>query len=198
MSTGTSTRALSVRKWSSRRAGATDRESGTVTSTAGTPISSSSGLGPASCCERPARSRPRMEVVMIVPAVVSDEVPVLDLDRLDVYRAAVQFCAVASRLRVTPASLRDQVDRASASVVLTLAEGIGRVSGPDRAHFFAMARGSAFECAAFLDLLHARGSLSTASHTESRRLLVRVVQMLTRLIGRQRAAVTTRRAQTRA
>jgi len=75
---------------------------------------------------------------MTVPAVVPDEVAVLDLDRLDVYRAAVQFCAVVSRLRVTPASLRDQIDRASASVVLTLAEGVGRVSGPDRAHFFAM------------------------------------------------------------
>jgi hypothetical protein len=74
-----------------------------------------------------------MEVAMTVPAVVPAEVPMLDLDRLDVYRAAVQFCAVVSRLRVTPASLRDQIDRASASVVLTLAEGVGRVSGPDRA-----------------------------------------------------------------
>ena len=123
---------------------------------------------------------------MTVPAVVPDEVAVLDLDRLDVYRAAVQFCAVVSRLRVTPASLRDQIDRASASVVLTLAEGVGRVSGPDRAHFFAMARGGAFECAAVLDLLHARGGLPSGSHTECRRLLVRVVQMLTRLIDRQR------------
>jgi four helix bundle protein len=135
---------------------------------------------------------------MTVPAVVPDEVPVLDLDRLDVYRATVQFCAVVSRLRVTPASLRDQIDRASASVVLTLAEGIGRVSGPDRAHFFAMARGSAFECAAVLDLLHARGSLPTAAHADSRRLLVRVVQMLTRLIDRQREAITAGRGQARA
>jgi len=104
-----------------------------------------------------------MEVVMTVPAVVPDEVPVLDLDRLDVYRVAVQFSAVVSRLRVTPASLRDQIDRASASVVLTLAEGVGRVSGPDRAHFFAMARGSALECAAVLDLLHARGAVPNRS-----------------------------------
>jgi four helix bundle protein len=127
-----------------------------------------------------------MEVAMTVPAVGPDEVPALDLDRLDVYRAAVQFCAVVSRLRVTPASLRDQIDRASASVVLTLAEGVGRVSGPDRAHFFAMARGSALECAAVLDLLAARGTLSVSAHREARVLLVRMVQMLTRLIDRQR------------
>jgi four helix bundle protein len=149
-----------------------------------------------------ARSRPRMEVVMTVPAV-APEMPVLDLDRLDVYRVAVQFCAIASRLRVSPAALRDQIDRASASVVLTLAEGVGRVSGPDRAHFFAMARGSAFECAAVLDLLKARGALPPASHAESRRLLVRIVQMLTRRIERQRhpqakAADAARHSQPRA
>ena len=123
---------------------------------------------------------------MTVPAVVPAEVAVLDLDRLDVYRAAVQFCAVVSRLRVTPASLRDQIDRASASVVLTLAEGVGRVSGPDRAHFFAMARGSALECAAVLDLLHARGAVAESVYRDARTLLVRIVQMLTRLIDRQR------------
>jgi four helix bundle protein len=127
-----------------------------------------------------------MEVVMTVPAVVPDEVATLDLERLDVYRAAVQFCGVVSRLRIAPAFLRDQIDRASASVVLTLAEGVGRVSGPDRAHFFAIARGSAFECAAVLDLLHARGATPEAVYRDARTLLVRVVQMLTRLIDRQR------------
>jgi four helix bundle protein len=98
----------------------------------------------------------------------------------------VQFCPVVSRLRVTPPSLRDQIDGAAASVVLTLADGIGRVSAPDRAHFFAMARGSALECAAALDVLAARGTLSASVHREARALLVRMVQMLTRLIDRQR------------
>ena len=130
---------------------------------------------------------------MTVPAVVPDEDLVLDLDRLDVYRAAVQFCAVVSGLRATPASLRDQIDRASASVVLTLAEGVGRVSGPDRAHFFAMARGSAFECAAVRDLLRARQLLTESVYRDARTLLVRVVQMLTRQIDRQRAPVSASR-----
>jgi len=127
---------------------------------------------------------------MTVPAVAPDDAAVLDIDRLDVYRVAVQFAASVSRLRVTPAALRDQIDRASASIVLTLAEGVGRVSAPDRAHFFAMARGSAFECAAVLDLLHARGTLPSTVHAEARVLLVRAVQMLTRLIDRQRATLT--------
>jgi four helix bundle protein len=113
---------------------------------------------------------------MSVPAVARDAAAVLDIDRLDVYRVAVQFAAIVSRLCITPAALRDQIDRASASIVLTLAEGVGRVSGPDRAHFFAMARGSALECAAVLDLLRARGSLSESAHGEGRALLVRAVR----------------------
>lgn len=96
---------------------------------------------------------------------------------------SVQFSAVASRLRVTPASLRDQLDRAAASRVLNLAEGVGRASAADRAHFFAMARGSAFECAAVLDVLHARAALPETAYRDARGLLVRAVQMLSRLIG---------------
>jgi four helix bundle protein len=126
-----------------------------------------------------------MEVIMTVPALAAPETPTLGIDRLDVYRVALDFAALASRVRVTPASLRDQIERASASIVLNLAEGVGRASRPDQAHFFAIARGSALECAAMLDLLRARGVLGPAAHREGRGLLVRVVQMLSRLIDRQ-------------
>ncbi|HYU42320.1 MAG TPA: four helix bundle protein [Vicinamibacteria bacterium] len=125
---------------------------------------------------------------MSVPAVARDEAAVLDIDRLDVYRVTVQFTAIVSRLRITPAGLRDQIDRASASIVLTLAEGVGRIS-PNRP--CSLLRDGARQCAgvrAVLDLLQARGSLSESAHREARALLVRVVQMLGRLIDRQRSA----------
>ena len=90
---------------------------------------------------------------------VDGDAATLALDRLDAYRVALAFSSTASHLRVTPASLRDQLDRAAASIVLNLAEGVGRASASDQAHCFAVARGSAFECAAVLDILHARGAL---------------------------------------
>jgi four helix bundle protein len=104
-----------------------------------------------------------MEVIMPIRALTAAAAPTLVVDRLDVYPAALDFAALASRVRVTPASLRDQMERASASIVLSLAEGVGRTSRPDQAHFFAIARGSALECAAVLDLLRARGVLRTPS-----------------------------------
>ena len=113
--------------------------------------------------------------------------PHLDCERLDCYRVAVEFQVLAARLvasRRVGATLRDQLDRASVSIVLRIAEGAGRRFARDKANFFTIARGSATECAAVLDLLLARGLVSPADHRHGRGLLVRIVQMLTRLIAR--------------
>jgi four helix bundle protein len=113
----------------------------------------------------------------------------LDCERLDCYRVAVEFQVLAAVLCRIPrlGSLREQLDRASVSIVLNLAEGAGRASGADKAHFFTIARGSATECAAVVDLLLARGSIGPSDHRHARGLLVRIVQMLTRLAAGQMA-----------
>jgi four helix bundle protein len=113
--------------------------------------------------------------------------PYLDCERLDCYRVAVEFQSVATRVVTSRGlgALRDQLDRASVSIVLNLAEGAGRRTLPDNARFYSIARGSATECAAILDLLLARGLVSPADHRKGRGLLIRIVQMLTRLIERK-------------
>jgi four helix bundle protein len=85
--------------------------------------------------------------------------------------------------------LRDQLERASISIVLNIAEGCGRTSPADKARFYAMARGSATESAAVLDLLWARGLVDARLRGQARSLLVRIVQMLTRLQVRMTAGV---------
>jgi len=50
-----------------------------------------------------------------------------------------------------------------------------------------MARGSATECAAILDLLGARRLVDDRMRNQARALLVRIVQMLCRLISRMAA-----------
>jgi four helix bundle protein len=107
---------------------------------------------------------------------------VLDAHRLDCYRVAVEFQVLASALVPKgQAALRDQLERASISVVLNTAEGSGRRARRDKRHFYSMARGSAMECAAVLDLLEARQLAAAEECQRGRALLVRVVQMLTRL-----------------
>jgi four helix bundle protein len=106
----------------------------------------------------------------------------LDAERLDVYRAAVQFQGFAvDVMRKANGTLRDQLDRASASIVLNIAEAAGRRASKEKAHFYAIARGSATECAAILDVARTRGVGSEADFHDARILLVRIVQMLTKL-----------------
>jgi four helix bundle protein len=115
--------------------------------------------------------------------------PLLDFERLDVYRVALEFQALASSIRLPPGrrELRDQLHRAALSTVLNTAEGAGRVGAADKARFFAMARGSAMECAAVLDVLRAAGFAPLLVCARGRSLLVRIVQMHTRLCLRLKA-----------
>ena len=111
--------------------------------------------------------------------------PALDHERLDVYRAAVALDAlVCKACRVAPrghAAVSVQALRASASVVLNIAEGNGR-DGLDRARCLRIARGSANELDAALTLMHQRGTLDDAARAQARALCVRVVAMLVRWI----------------
>ena len=111
----------------------------------------------------------------------------LDCERLDCFHVAVEFQVLAAELatRGRLGALRDQLDRASVSIVLNIAEGAGRRAPADKAHFFAIARGSATECSGALQLILARGLVAAQAYRHGRALLIRIVQMLTRLIERQ-------------
>ena len=82
-----------------------------------------------------------------------------DHEKLRAYQEALKFAAwVEPIIERLPHKLaaRDQLDRASTSIVLNIAEGNGKRSHPDRCRYFDISRGSALESAACLDVLVAR------------------------------------------
>jgi four helix bundle protein len=104
-----------------------------------------------------------------------------DHEKLDVYREAIAFCAWAGELLngiAAKAAAKDQLDRASASIPLNIAEGNGKFSGKDRARFLEIARGSALECAACLDVFVARKLVAPGQIEGAKKNLARIVQML--------------------
>jgi len=109
----------------------------------------------------------------------------LDYENLDVYRCAIDFLAFAfdviNGLQRGDGELRDQLKRAAISVVLNIAEGAGKPSAPDRARFLAIARGSAMECGALVDVCMIAGRVERAAAERGKGLLVRIVSMLTRM-----------------
>ena len=111
--------------------------------------------------------------------------PYFQCERLDAYRVALEFhrsLAPLARARGL-ANLRDQLLRAAESVALNIAEGAGRFGRDDKRRFYQIACGSAMECGAALELLRNRGVLSNAGYETRRALLIRLVQMLSRLTG---------------
>jgi four helix bundle protein len=108
-----------------------------------------------------------------------------DHEKLDVYRDAIDFCSwVGEFLAAFSAktAAKDQLDRASTSIPLNIAEGNGKFSARDRARFLEMARGSALECAVCLDVLFVRKLASETQVAEQKERLARIVQMLIGLL----------------
>src|SRR5205809_1135976 len=83
-------------------------------------------------------------------------------EKLDVYGDSITFVAWLSGIMENlerVGDVKDQLDRASTSIVLNIAEGNGKFNPKDRCRFFDIAHASALECAAGLDILVAKGKL---------------------------------------
>ncbi|MCW1970119.1 MAG: four helix bundle protein [Anaerolineae bacterium] len=109
-------------------------------------------------------------------------------EKLDVYQNALQFYALASNiLDALPqgkqnAIIVDQLSRAALSIMLNIAEGTGKPNGSDDAkRFYNIARGSAMECGACLDALFIRKKTNETLFIDGKRLLIRIVSMLSKM-----------------
>ena len=110
-----------------------------------------------------------------------------DHERLDVYQEAIAFCGWAGDLLsdvAGKAAAKDQLDRASTSLPLNIAEGNGKFSDADRSRFLEIARGSALRCAACLDVLAVRRLVATERIVPAKEQLVRIVNMLMGMLKR--------------
>ncbi len=79
-----------------------------------------------------------------------------DHEKLNVYQLSLAFNEWVGEFLSSveaKAAAKDQLDRAATSIPLNIAEGNGKFSKKDRARFFDIARGSALESAASLDVL---------------------------------------------
>jgi four helix bundle protein len=108
-------------------------------------------------------------------------------EKLEVYQEAVGFIAWLSPLldgAVRIGDVKDQLDRASNSIPLNIAEGNGKYTLKDRCRFFDIAHGSALECAAGLDILVAKAKLTSHQISPGKERLQKIVRMLMGLIKR--------------
>jgi len=110
----------------------------------------------------------------------------LSFQKLDVYRRSIEFLAFSRRLlaRLSKgnADLLDQLRRAARSITQNIAEGAGRTSRADKAKHYTIARGSAMESAAHLDVMRVDDLIDETDYALGVDLLERIVSMLTKMI----------------
>jgi four helix bundle protein len=108
-----------------------------------------------------------------------------DHEKLEVYKVSLEFvCFVSNTLSTLKGNhrhARDQLVRSSQSIPLNIAEGNGKRSFAERRRYFEIARGSAMESAANLDVLICCGACSTEEVEPGKALLIRIVSMLSRM-----------------
>lgn len=110
-------------------------------------------------------------------------------ENLEVYKKAYTANQKVYRLlkgnKSIPGYSKDQLGRASLSIMLNIAEGSARFSNRDRRNFYVTARGSAFECASLISFLGDEGEIPNelkqelaSSYEEISRMLFRMMKNL--------------------
>ena len=101
-----------------------------------------------------------------------------------IYRKSLELIRLSARvISALPrghAHLADQLRRAASSITLNFAEGAGKSSTRDRRRYFHIARGSANEVVAILDVATAFNALDKALHDEAVDIADHLAAMLSR------------------
>ena len=110
----------------------------------------------------------------------------LDYEKLEVYQKARGlnkqiFLRIVSDHDIDP-YFRDQIKRATISILLNLSEGSGRESLPDKKHFFIMAKSSCLEVSSVLLIISDIYSDKRKIVDELYPFTVEVVKMISGLI----------------
>jgi four helix bundle protein len=105
--------------------------------------------------------------------------------QLEIYKKAKYFhlqCKALINKKNIKSYSKDQLQRASFSVVLNIAEGSGRFSKPDRKNFFIISRSSIFECVAIIDILKDENILEQSDYVQLELLADEISRILYKMI----------------
>ena len=78
---------------------------------------------------------------------------------------------------------KDQLSRASLSIMLNIAEGTGKHSKKEKINFYIISRGSSYECVAILQVLHEQGIIDNESYLFFYTQYEEIVKMLSKMIS---------------
>jgi four helix bundle protein len=107
-------------------------------------------------------------------------------ESLEVYKTAYSANKIVYRFLksnlVIPRFAKDQLGRASLSVLFNIAEGSAKFSNKDRRRFYVIARGSVFECSALVNVLHEENEMAKEQVLDLSKMYEKISRMLFAMI----------------
>jgi four helix bundle protein len=118
---------------------------------------------------------------------MTTETPIYDFEKLHVYQHSLEFYSGIRAIKLDQSStdriIQNQLVRAGLSVSLNIAEGAGRTGDLDKRKFYTIARASAYECVAVLNILKMSGDIEPSDHDRLYRLSHTICRMLSTMIN---------------
>ena len=108
--------------------------------------------------------------------------PLLPHHKLIAFGVAKDLLLAVRAAAIRDPKLRDEALRSAKSACLNCAEGAGRVSRPDKARAFAIARAETVEATAAVEIAALCGDASPEKAAEVARIASRLVALLTGLV----------------
>ncbi len=113
-----------------------------------------------------------------------------DFENLDVYGKAEDLNKEILRFvkenKQIDSYLRDQLRRASISMVINIAEGSGKFSHADKRNFYTISRGSVYECVSICKIVASEDQMTEIQFADFYKKFEVISKMLLRLIASQR------------
>lgn len=117
-----------------------------------------------------------------------------DHEKLNVYQAAMELAThideIIEHFPQGRSYFSDHLQRTGTSILLNIAEGAGEYGETEKVKYYRIAKRSATECAAILDLSKHLNLLKEARYIKGRELLLTIVFMLTKIADEDVVAVT--------
>ena len=109
-----------------------------------------------------------------------------DFQKLEVYQKALAYNELVQQYvkdNRIDRIYRDQLKRASFSIMLNIAEGTSRFTKGDRRNFYIISRGSTYECQSIMDFLYKMKVIDKGAHQKCTDMLVQISKMLYSMVN---------------
>ncbi|OGZ32876.1 MAG: four helix bundle protein [Candidatus Portnoybacteria bacterium RBG_13_40_8] len=113
-----------------------------------------------------------------------------DFENLDVYQKSKELNKEILKFlkenKYIDSYLKDQLRRASISIVINIAEGSGKYSKADKKNFYTTARGSVYECVSLFEIILEENQITKENFDSFYQKYEIISKMLLGLINSQR------------